>query len=225
METGERFGLESPRILRIDVDGGVWLKPGAAIAYRGNIHFDRLPTLGAHSLKDAAFRELAPVARAIGKGRLYCGEHGAHIRVIRLRGEAMWVSWQELLAFEESLAFEMSILAHGLSVAAGGLVAVRLSGDGAFALATHGEPLPLAVTPGNPVSTDPHATLAWSGTLSPQMKTDLSWRSVFRHGGDEPFQMYFEGEGEVLVQPFKDAGRLHLDIDPLKQLRALVTGG
>ena len=41
-------------MLRIDVDGGVWLKPGAAIAYRGNIRFERLPTLSAGAPVDAA---------------------------------------------------------------------------------------------------------------------------------------------------------------------------
>ena len=30
----EAFGNETARTLRIDVDGGVWLKPGAAVAYR-----------------------------------------------------------------------------------------------------------------------------------------------------------------------------------------------
>ena len=33
---GERFEVESERVLRIDLDGGVWLKPGAAIAYPGD---------------------------------------------------------------------------------------------------------------------------------------------------------------------------------------------
>ena len=52
-ETGEQgpaaesFANETARTLRIDVDGGVWLTPGAAVAYRGEIRFERLPTLGA----------------------------------------------------------------------------------------------------------------------------------------------------------------------------------
>src|ERR1051325_9466720 len=77
---GERFEQESERMLRIDVDGGVWLKPGAAIAYRGAVAFQRLPTLAAHSLKDAAFRVLTPLVRADGIGRLYCGRRGSHVR-------------------------------------------------------------------------------------------------------------------------------------------------
>ena len=46
------------------MDGGVWLKPGAAVAYRGDLTFERLPTLGAGSVQDAVLREAAPLVRA-----------------------------------------------------------------------------------------------------------------------------------------------------------------
>ena len=65
MTTGERFDRESERILRVDVDGGVWIKPGAAIAYRGDLRFERLATLEAPTVTDAAFREIAPLVRAV----------------------------------------------------------------------------------------------------------------------------------------------------------------
>jgi uncharacterized protein (AIM24 family) len=218
---GERFEAESERMLRIDVDGGVWIKPGAAIAYRGQVRFERLPTIDAESLTDAALREMTPLVRAIGEGRLYCGHNGSHVRVIRLTGETVVVAWQELLAFEESLDFEMTLVAHGVSIAAGGLVVVKLSGHGALAIVAHGEPLTLPVAPDSPVSTDPHATLAWSGNLTPSLKTDLTWRSAFRHGGRQPFQMFFEGTGFVVVQPYKDASRIAPSIDPLEQIKSL----
>jgi uncharacterized protein (AIM24 family) len=229
-ETGEngmaggRFENESARTVRIDVDGGVWLKPGAAIAYRGDIGFERLPTIDARSLKDAVLREAAPLVRAIGKGRLYCGHHGSHARVVRLGGEAICVAWEDLLAFEESLVFETTFVGHGVGIAAGGLVVVTLSGYGALAIATHGRPLTLPVAPGHPVCTDPHATLAWSAALTPALKTDLSWRSVFGHGGHEPVQMLFEGTGFVVVQPYEDPSRFGVRVNPLKRIASLVTG-
>lgn len=219
---GECFHQESERMLRIDVDGGVWLKPGAAVAYRGDISFARLPTLGAPSLADAALRELGPLVRATGTGRLYCGHHGAHVRILRLAGGTLFVVWRELLAFEESLRYEPTLVAHGLGIAAGGLMAMKLAGHGALAIATHGEPLTLDVTPGNPVSTDPHATLAWSDSLRPCMKTDVSWRSVIRHGGGEPLQMFFAGTGHVVVQPYKDPRRITFDFNPLEKIASLI---
>src|SRR5262245_17786659 len=221
---GEAFESESARTLRIDVDGGVWLKPGAAIAYRGEIAFERLATLDARSLKDVVLRETSPLVRAVGKGRLYCGHHGSHVRVVRLAGESIVVTWEDLLAFEESLVFEPKLVGDGLGIAAGGLVAMTLSGHGALAMATHGQPLTLEVTPGSPVSTDPHATLAWSATLTPALKTDLSWRSIFAHGGHEPVQMFFEGEGFVVVQPYEDRSRFGIKVSPLKRLASMIVG-
>ena len=222
---GGRFEAESERMLRIDVDGGVWIKPGAAIAYRGQVRFERLPTIDAESLTDAALREVTPLVRAIGEGRLYCGHNGSHVRVLQLSGETLVVSWQDLLAFEESLDFEMTFVAHGVSIAAGGLVVVRLSGHGALAIVAHGEPLTLPVAPESPLSTDPHATLAWSGNLTPSLKTDLTWRSVFGHGGRQPFQMFFKGTGFVVVQPYKDPSRIAPSIDPFKQIKSLFLAG
>ena len=198
---------ESERILRIDVNGGVWMKPGAAIAYRGEIAFERLATASARSLEQAAMREVAPMVRASGRGELFCAHRGAHVRVMQLQDEAIVVASRELLAFETSLEFGMSLLGHGLGLAAGGLVVTSLRGTGAVALLTHGEPLTLQVTPGNPVNTDPHATVAWSSALTPALKTDLSWRSAIAHGGQEPIQMHFDGTGFVVVQPYEDASR------------------
>ncbi|MGE0816935.1 MAG: AIM24 family protein [Vicinamibacterales bacterium] len=223
-ENGEAFECESARTLRIDVDGDVWLKPGAAIAYRGELAFERRPTLEAETPLDAILREAAPLVRTVGRGRLYCAHHGSHVRVVRLSAEALVVNWEEILAFETSLAFEPQLVGHGVGLAAGGLAVVRLSGDGLVALATHGQPLTLRVTPGAPVRTDPHATLAWSSSLEPTLKFDVTWRSMVAHGGREPVQMQFAGEGFVIVQPFEDPARIHLRANPLKRLAALAGG-
>jgi uncharacterized protein (AIM24 family) len=220
----ERFVQESDRMLRIEVDGGVWLKPGAAIAYRGQIRFERLPTLGAGSLVDAALRELSPIVRGFGRGRLYCGNHGAHVRIIRLAGETINVVSHDLIAFEDSLHFEAHVVEHGIGIAAGGLITMRLSGQGAIAIASHGDPLTLEVAPGDPVSTDPHATIAWSGDLTPALKTDLNWRSLFQHGGQEPVQMSFEGKGFVIVQPFEDPRRISFGPGSIQKLTSLLAG-
>lgn len=224
MTQGERFTQESDRMLRIDVDGGVWLKPGAAIAYRGNIAFERRPTLGAHSVIDAAFREVTPMVRATGTGRMYCGHHGEHVRLVHLKDETIFVVWEELLAFEESLQFEPGMIAHGIGILSGGIIKVKLSGTGSLAIITHGQPLKLKVRPGDPVSTDPHATIAWSGELTPQLKTDLSWRSIFAHGGQEPIQMFFEGRGYVVVQPYEDPRQFTITTSALQKLSALFAG-
>lgn len=221
---GQAFENETARTLRVDVDGSVWLKPGAAIAYRGDIAFERLPTLRAESVLDAVLRETAPLVRAVGKGRLYCGHHGAHLRTVQLRGESIIVSWQDLVAFDQSLSFESMLLGHGVGLAAGGLVVVRLSGHGSFAVATHGRPITLDVSPGHPVSTDPYATIAWSADLSPTLKLDVTWRSTLGHGGHEPVQMSFDGSGFVIVQPYEDPSRFGLGPHPVRRVASLFAG-
>jgi uncharacterized protein (AIM24 family) len=220
-DTQGRFERESERILRVEVDGGVFIEPGAAVAYRGEIKFERLATLDAVSASDAAMRELSPLVRAKGKGRLYVGQHGSNVRTVRLNGETLFVASQDLLAFEESLAFDITLVGHGIGIAAGGMTAVKLSGHGAVALACLGEPLTLRVTEGMPVSTAPHATLAWSGGLTPRLKTDLTWRSALGHGGQQGLQIFFEGNGFVLVQPHDNVARFQPN-GVRKKLKSLV---
>jgi uncharacterized protein (AIM24 family) len=221
---GPTFRNETARTIGVDVDGCVWLKPGAAIGYRGDLVFERLSTLRAESVIDAVLREATPLVRAVGTGRLYCGCHGAHLRTLKLTGESIVVSWQDLVAFEQSLTFESMLLGHGLGMAAGGLVVVRLSGHGSFAVATHGRPITMEVSPGHPVSTDPHATIAWSADLSPTLKLDVTWRSAFGHGGHEPVQMLFEGSGFVVVQPYEDPSRFGLSPQTVRRLATLLAG-
>jgi uncharacterized protein (AIM24 family) len=60
------------------------------------------------------------------------------------------------------------------------------------------------VEPGNPVYTDPNATVAWSGELQPEFVTDVSLKSFFGRGSGESVQMKFEGQGFVVVQPFEE---------------------
>jgi hypothetical protein len=80
--SGESFHKESEKILRIDVNGSVWLKLGAAIAYRGELNFRRVPTIAKGiSVKEMAMREITPFAEAIGQGTLYCANQGRNIRL------------------------------------------------------------------------------------------------------------------------------------------------
>jgi uncharacterized protein (AIM24 family) len=54
------------------------------------------------------------------------------------------------------------------------------------------------------VLTDPNATVAWSSNLQPEMRSDVNLKSIFGRGGGETFQMLFQGEGFVVVQPFEE---------------------
>ena len=87
---------------------------------------------------------------------------------------------------------------------AGGLFNIKLEGSGMVAFTTHYDPITLLVTPDSPVVTDPNATVAWSGNLTPTFKTDTSLRTFIGRGSGESFQMLFEGSGFVVIQPYEE---------------------
>jgi uncharacterized protein (AIM24 family) len=226
-DVGERpdavapFAAESASCLRIDVRDAVWIRPGAAIAHRGTLTFTRRATLAATSLGDAAAREAAPLVRVTGRGRLHCGVHGAQVRVLQLHGEALTVAWPELLAFETTLDFSVALVGDGLGLAAGGLAVVRLSGHGAVAVVLRGRPVALRVTPGAPVYTDPHATVAWTAGLEPALELDATWRTVIGHEGHHAVRMHFAGSGVVVVQPSQDPRRFAAPLRSLRRVAAM----
>ncbi len=73
-----------------------------------------------------------------------------------------------------------------------------------IAITTHYDPLTLKVTPDQPVFTDPNATVAWAGSLSPEMKTDISLKTLVGRGSGESLQMAFRGDGFVVIQPYEE---------------------
>ena len=95
------------------------------------------------------------------------------------------------------------------AMVSGGFFNVRLSGHGLVAITTHFEPITLSFKPGAAVRTDPNATIAWSGNLQPEFKTDVSLKSFFGRGSGESIQMEFNGEGFVVVQPYEEISFQH----------------
>jgi len=206
-DSNARCALVASRVLRADVDGGVWINAGAAIAHYGDLTFNRIPTVKTKNIKTMALRELVHLVEASGKGQLYCAKAGWHLRTIYLHNETLSISSNELIAFEKSLDFELELIGKGLSIATGGIVEVKISGAGWVAIGVHGDPLVLPVTQDRPLFTDPHATVAWTDGVIPTFSSDLTLRSLLLHGGKEDVQMRFEGEGFVVIQPAEDPAR------------------
>jgi len=210
-QPGDVFELESDRMLEIHVNGRVWTKLGAAIAYRGDLKFIREGMMEGglgKMLKRAVTGEVTPLAKVEGQGRLYVADEGKHITILRLAGETINVSGNDLLAFEDTVSYDITMIRKIAGMMAGGLFSVKLTGAGLVALTSHGRPLTLRVTNEDPVSTDPNATVAWSGNLQPELKTDISFKTFLGRGGGETFQMRFRGDGFVVVQPYEEVPRV-----------------
>ncbi len=128
---------------------------------------------------------------------------------MELAGESFFVNGNDLLCFTPTLKHEITMMRKVSAIASGGLFNVRVSGSGLVAIVSHGKPLVLRVTPQSPVFTDPQATVAWSGSLTPEFKTDMSFKTLLGRGSGESFQMAFHGDGFVVVQPYEEAPFQH----------------
>ena len=203
----EFFELETPRILEVNLKDLVWAKTGAMISYAGQIKFERERMLE-HGLgkmfKKAFTGEGTSLMKATGNGRLYLADQGKKITIFDLNNESITVNGNDLLAFEPTIEWDINLMRKMAGVMSGGLFNVNLRGRGKVAITSHYEPLTLLVKPGEPVITDPNATVAWSGNLVPEFRTDISFRTLLGRGSGESFQMEFTGEGFVIVQPFEE---------------------
>lgn len=208
---GEVFELESSKMLEATVTGRLWSKLGAMIAYTGELSFKREGMLEGgmmKALKRAVSQEMTPLTKIEGRGRVYLADKGKEIIILKLTNDALHVNGNDLLAFEDAVSYDIKMLRRVSSMAAGGLFSVRLSGNGMVAFTSHGRPLTLAVKPGQPIITDPNATVAWSAGLEPQLRADLGFKTLLGRGGGETFQMVFSGEGFVVVQPYEEVPEL-----------------
>ncbi len=201
------FELESSRILEVDLEGMVWTKMGAMIAYNGNIKFTREGILEhgvGKFLKKTFTGEGVRLTKAEGNGYLYLADHGKKVTILELGGDSIFVNGNDLLAFQDGVKWDIKMMRKITGMMAGGLFNIKLEGNGLIAMTTHYDPLTLKVTPDEPVITDPNATVAWSGNLTPEFKTDISLKTFFGRGSGDSIQMKFQGEGFVVVQPFEE---------------------
>ncbi|MER2599951.1 MAG: AIM24 family protein [Caldilineales bacterium] len=201
------FELENPHLLEVNLNGRVWSKVGAMIAYTGDVTFTREGILEhglGTMLKRAVSGEGTALMKMDGKGRVYLAERGKKIQILHLRNETIYVNGNDLLALEDSIAYDITMMRRMAGMLAGGLFNVKLSGSGLVAITAHYEPMTLQVRPGQPVFTDPNATVAWAGSLTPEIITQITLRTLIGRGSGEAIQFKFSGEGWVVLQPYEE---------------------
>ncbi|WP_280588174.1 AIM24 family protein [Halorubrum sp. Boch-26] len=203
-ESAERFQRENSYTLDVDVDGTAMAKAGSMIAYTGDVSFTgKASAEGGITgfLKEAATGEGTPIMAVEGRGHVYFADGGKKVQVVELDAdESITVNGEDVLAFEESLSYEISTIDSLAGSLAGGFSNVYLEGPGYVALTTHGDPIALEA----PVSTDPSATVAWGGT-SPSVEVNRSLSDMVGQESGERYQMQFDGPGGfVVVQPYEE---------------------
>jgi len=200
--------LQSPRMLQIKVKGRIWIQRGSMKAYTGNIKFTRENITNGgigKMIKRAIANEHIFLTKAEGDGVLFLGEQGKSIQIIHLKNETLCVNGHKVLAFENSLKWDITLMKTFAGVIEGGYFNVTFSGSGSIAISTWYEPLTLEVNKGQSVCTDPHATIAWSGHLYPSVKIDSTIKTYYGRGSGETVQMQFTGDsGFVCIQPMEE---------------------
>ena len=201
------FEMADSYLLQANVNGRVWTKMGSMVAYTGGLAFTREGMLEhgvTKLLKKAVSGEGARLTKAEGQGTLFLADNGKKVSILKLQNEALYVNGNDLLAFEDGLKWDIKIMKKITGMLAGGLFNVRMEGTGYVAITSHYNPRTFLVQPGKPVFTDPNATVAWSGNLEPDLKTDISLKTFLGRGSGESIQMKFEGNGFVVVQPYEE---------------------
>lgn len=206
------FEVENRATLQVNLQGTVYAKAGAMVAYRGDIKFSRKSTLEdgvGKFLKKAVTGEGMTLMKMEGHGRVWLADRNKRVHMLALQpGESLCVNGNDLLALQSTLDWDIVMLKSVAGALAGGLFNVQIAGQGLVAITTHGAPLVLRVTDRAPLCTDPQATVAWAGHLKPEIQTDLSLGTFVGRGSGEAVQMRFAaprgGDGWVMVQPYEE---------------------
>ncbi|HEY9823972.1 MAG TPA: AIM24 family protein [Stenomitos sp.] len=201
------FELESPHLLEVKLNGRIWTKVGAMIGYLGNVTFKREGILEhglGNLMKKMVSGEGMSLMKMDGRGRIYLADRGKRVHILNLENETIYVNGNDVLAMEDTIKWEIKLMRRVAGMLAGGLFNIRLSGKGMVAITTHYEPLALRVKPDVPVFTDPNATVAWSGSLVPEIVTNFTIGTFLGRSSGEAIQLKFQGNGWVVLQPYEE---------------------
>lgn len=202
-QTQEKFVLQSKKMLKATLNGqgSVIAAAGSMVAYQGNISFGYKGSGGVKNfIKKAVSGENARLMTVSGNGDVFFARDSREIFTLYMEGEAISVSSHAILAFDDSLSYDIMMM-RSLGAAMGaGLFNVQVSGHGYLAVVSHGQPLLLDCSQ-QPTYVDPDAVICWSANLNPTMKNDTNLGSFIGRGSGESVQMAFHGPGFVVIQP------------------------
>jgi uncharacterized protein (AIM24 family) len=206
------FELDGSRLLKVRIDGETFKAlNGSMVAYDGDVSFKRQGIGGQGGMKGAFKRKLTGESLTLmdvsGKGVVYIANMAMEINLVQLAGEKIWVEASNLVALEAKLKTDQKF--NGLRGASSGqgLFTTTVEGQGTVALLSDGPTIGLEVDQGMALNVDPQAYVAHKGRLQQDFVTDVTWRTAVGQGSGESFQLRFQGQGTVYIQPAeRDAG-------------------
>ncbi|ANW18031.1 AIM24 family protein [Streptomyces clavuligerus] len=199
------FRLQGSKVLAVDLTGdAVKAKNGSMVAYDGRMAFKKLSG-GGEGVRGMVTRRITgeqmEVMEVKGQGTCWFADRATEINLVGLDGDKLFVESTNLLCAEGSLRTGTSFTGLRGGASGQGLFTTTVEGSGQVAIMSDGPAVLLRVTPQYPLSVDPGAYIAHQGDLRQKFQSGVTFRSFVGEGGGEAFQIRFEGDGLVYVQP------------------------
>ncbi len=179
-------------------------KNGSMVAYEGDMTFKKL-TGGGDGLRGMVTRRLTgeqmEVMEVKGHGTCYFADRASEINLVTLSGETLYVEASNLLCTDSSLRTGTTFTGLRGASQGNGLFTTTVEGTGQAAILSDGSAIVLRVTPQLPLQVDPGAYIAHTGRLKQHFQSGVNFRTFIGEGSGEAFQIRFEGDGLVYVQP------------------------
>ncbi|MDT3400074.1 AIM24 family protein [Streptomyces sp. B1866] len=204
-----QFRLQGSKVLAVDLTGDtVRAKNGSMVAYDGEMTFRRR-TGGGEGLRGMVTRRLTGEQMAVmevkGHGTCYFADRASEISLVPLRGEKLHVEASNLLCTDGALRTGTTFTGLRGAAQGNGLFTTTVEGTGQAAIVSDGTAVVLRVTPQTPLQVDPGAYVAHTGGLRQHFQAGVTFRTFIGEGSGEAFQIRFEGDGLVYVQPSERA--------------------
>ncbi|MDQ0789069.1 TerD family protein [Streptomyces sp. B3I8] len=204
--TGLRWTPQNQKLVRVDLGVGgqpVLARQGSMVLYQGKVDFGYKGAGFAGRIVGNATGQEMQLMRCTGQGQVFLAEGAAHLHPVELQGDAICVSAENVLAFDESLQYEVRRI-EGHGIPGGALFTMQFQGTGTLVVKTHGTPVVLPVTP--TTFADCNAVVAWSAASQVIVSSQVRMRrNAYPGDTGESVNLQFRGApgNFIVVQPYE----------------------
>ncbi|WP_435271096.1 TerD family protein [Streptomyces sp. 1222.5] len=204
--TGQRWTQQNKKLIRVDLGVGgqpVLARQGSMVLYQGKVDFSYKGAGFAGRLVGNATGQEMQLMRCTGQGQVFLAENSTHLHPVELQGDAICVSAENVLAFDESLQYEVRRV-EGHGIPGGALFTMQFQGTGTIVVKTHGTPVVLPVTP--TTFADCNAVVAWSAASQVIVSSQVRMRrNAYPGDTGESVNLQFRGApgNFIVVQPYE----------------------
>ncbi|MEV1062483.1 TerD family protein [Streptomyces sp. NPDC050263] len=204
--TGQRWTPQTKKMIRVDLAIGgqpVLARQGSMVLYQGKVDFSYKGAGFAGRIVGNATGQEMQLMRCTGQGQVFLAENSTQLHPIELQGDAICVSAENVLAFDESLQYEVRRV-EGHGIPGGALFTMQFQGTGTIVVKTHGTPVVLPVTP--TTFADCNAVVAWSAASQVVVSSQVRMRrNAYPGDTGESVNLQFRGApgNFIVVQPYE----------------------